>query len=209
MLKVGITGGIGSGKSTACRIFSILGVPVYHSDLRASALMQSDPELRGSIIKNFGENTYRDQNLDRKLLASLVFPNSRALALLNSLVHPVVLKDSEAWMKIQVTPYVIKEAALLFESGANHQLDRIIGVSAPQALRIRRVMERDGKPRQEIMLRIRSQIPEKIKMLLCEDLLYNDEKRLLVPQVMDLHRELLRIAGGPPADFSRKSCTST
>ncbi|HUX84122.1 MAG TPA: dephospho-CoA kinase [Chitinophagaceae bacterium] len=195
MLKVGITGGIGSGKSTVCRIFSILGVPVYHADARARFLMQSDPGLKESLLSRFGKETYKEEILDRDYLASRVFGNPGALSDLNALVHPAVIRDAQAWFDSQNTTYVIKEAALLFESGAFHLLDLVIGVSAPQPLRVLRAMKRDGKTREEILRRMKAQIPEEMKMLLCQEVLFNDERQLLIPQVLRLHQKFLSQTG--------------
>ncbi len=196
MLKVGITGGIGSGKSTVCRIFSILGVPVYHADARARLLMESHPDLKESLLSRFGPETYREGILDRNYLASRVFRDPASLAALNALVHPAVIRDAESWFDSQDAPYVIKEAALLFESGAFHHLDLIIGVSAPEPLRVLRAMKRDGKTRGEILKRMEAQIPEEMKMRLCQEILYNDEQQLLVPQIIHLHEELLSRKAG-------------
>src|SRR5690242_3390752 len=135
MLKVGLTGGIGSGKTTVARIFEVLGIPVYYADDATKQLMNNDPGIKESIIKNFGERSYVNNTLDRKWLASIVFNDKEKLALLNSLTHPATIRHAEEWMKKQTTPYIIKEAALLFESGANLSLDKVIGVYAPLPLR--------------------------------------------------------------------------
>lgn len=194
MLKVGITGGIGSGKSTVCRIFGVLGVPIYQADIAARELMQSDPELIEAIHSKFGEKSYPNGILDRKYLASLVFSDPNALSALNALVHPVTLRHARSWMEKQPSPYVIKEAALMFESAAFHELDHIVGVSAPQPLRISRAMKRDGATRDEILSRMKEQIPEDIKMRLCDEIIYNDEQQMLIPQVLHLHHCFLDLA---------------
>src|SRR4051812_94809 len=128
ILRVGITGGIGSGKSTVAKVFEVLGIPVYYADEEAKRIMNEDPELREQLIRHFGPETYTDGVLNRKRLAGLVFNNPKQLELLNSLVHPATIRDSDHWMQQQTTPYALKEAALFFESGSASQLDFIIGV---------------------------------------------------------------------------------
>lgn len=189
MLKIGLTGGIGSGKSTVAKIFEALGIPVYYADAAAKQLMNSSSELKASIKKNFGNEAYKNDELDRKYLADIVFNNKEKLDLLNALIHPVTIADAEAWMKKQEAPYCIKEAALLFESGASENLDYIIGVYAPQALRIKRVMQRDGLARDEIMKRINRQVNEEMKMKLCDFVLLNNEQQPLLEQVLELDRK--------------------
>ena len=188
MLKIGLTGGIGSGKSTVAKIFETLGIPVYYADTEAKRLMNSSETLKKVIRQNFGEATYENDQLNRKYLAGIVFNNPEKLELLNALIHPVTINDAEQWMQQQSAPYSIKEAALLFESGATENLDFIVGVYAPQALRIKRVMKRDGLTTDEIMKRINRQVNEEMKMKLCDFVITNDEQELLIPQVLKLHQ---------------------
>ena len=188
MLKIGLTGGIGSGKSTVAKIFETLGIPVYYADTEAKRLMNSSETLKKVIRQNFGEATYENDQLNRKYLAGIVFNNPEKLELLNALIHPVTINDAEQWMQQQSAPYSIKEAALLFESGAAENLDFIVGVYAPQALRIKRVMKRDGLTADEIMKRINRQVNEEMKMKLCDFVITNDEQELLIPQVLKLHQ---------------------
>lgn len=188
MLKIGLTGGIGSGKSTVAKIFEKLGIPVYYADAEAKRLMNSSETLKKVIRQNFGEATYENDQLNSKYLAGIVFNNPEKLDLLNTLIHPVTIIDAEEWMQKQLAPYSIKEAALLFESGAAENLDFVIGVYAPQALRIRRVMKRDGLTADEIMKRINRQVNEEMKMKLCDFVITNNEQELLVPQVLKLHQ---------------------
>ena len=190
-LVIGLTGGIGSGKSVVARIFETLGVPVYYADIEARRLMNADPGLKAGIIKLFGEKVYEAGELDRKYLSSIVFDDPVKLEQLNRLVHPVTIRDAEEWRRRQQAPYVIKEAALLFESGANRSLDAVIGVSAPEELRISRVMSRDRISKEEVMKRIQRQMDEQKKMALCDRVIFNDEKEFLVPQVLAIHTELL------------------
>ena len=194
ILRVGITGGIGSGKSTIAKVFEVLGIPVYYADEEAKRIMNEDEQLREQLIQHFGPETYTNGVLNRKHLASLVFNNPKQLELLNSLVHPVTIRDSERWMQRQTTPYALKEAALIFESGANANLDYVIGVSAPDALRIHRTMQRDQVTRDEVLARMRKQIKQIIKMRLCDFVIVNDEQKAVIPQVMALHEKLLILA---------------
>lgn len=187
MLKIGLTGGIGSGKTTVARIFETLGVPVYNADEEAKKLMNTDKTLKAAISKNFGNDTYKNDKLDRKYLASIVFNDETKLGILNSLVHPATIRDAADWIKRQNNPYIIKEAALLFEAGAAIMLDKIIGVFAPQELRVKRVMERDGVSREEVLNRINSQLDDEIKMERCDFVITNDEQSLIIPQVLKLH----------------------
>lgn len=186
MLRIGLTGGIGSGKSTVARIFETLGIPVYYADDASKRLMNENEELRKSIQQHFGKETYTDRLLNRKYLSSLVFNNPEKLALLNSIVHPVTIKDAENWMQQQTTPYAIKEAALIFESGSQEYLDKVIGVYAPKTIRINRVMQRDNATREDVIARMNKQINEEIKMRLCDYVVANDEQELLIPQVLQL-----------------------
>lgn len=189
MLKIGLTGGMGSGKSVVAKVFETLGIPVYYADDAAKNLMNTDRTLKDSIIKNFGPECYKDRQLDRKHLASLVFNNKAKLELLNSIIHPATIADSEKWMKSQKAPYIIKEAALLFESGADKNLDHVIGVSSPLALRIKRVMLRDGLSEKEITQRIDKQMGEKEKMKRCDFIITNDENHLVLPQILELDKK--------------------
>ncbi|PSL48092.1 dephospho-CoA kinase [Chitinophaga niastensis] len=195
MLKVGITGGIGSGKSTVSKIFELLGVPVYYADDRAKDILIRDHALAEEVKKHFGEEVY-DANgaLNRKHLGNIVFNDKTKLDILNSLVHPATIRDSENWALQQQTPYVLKEAALLFETESFHYLDKIIGVYAPQPLRVHRVMKRDNITRNEVLARIHKQIDERIKMRLCDYVIHNDEQQLVIPQVLELHQQLLKMA---------------
>ena len=189
MLRIGLTGGIGSGKSTVAKIFETLGIPVYYADDASKKMMNENDELKKAIQKNFGEETYTDGLLNRKLLSSLIFNNPEKLAILNSIVHPATIKDAADWMKKQTAPYAIKEAALIFESGSQAQLDKVIGVYAPAAVRINRVMQRDNSTRDEVISRMNKQIDEEMKMRLCDYVIVNDEQELLIPQVVALDRK--------------------
>lgn len=190
MLYIGLTGGIGSGKTTVAEIFEVLGIPVYYADDAAKYIMNSDDELKVAIKKHFGDAAYINNELNRSYLASIVFNDKYKLDLLNSMVHPVTIRDSENWMQKQTSPYAIKEAALLFESTATENLDYIIGVYAPKHLRIKRAMDRDGISAEEVQKRMDRQIDEEIKMRLCDFVIINDEQQLVVPQVLKLHEKM-------------------
>jgi dephospho-CoA kinase len=194
MLKIGITGGIGSGKTTVAKVFETLGIPVYYADDEAKRIMNEDEGLKKKIVASFGKESYESGKLNRAYLASVVFNDSYKLDLLNSIVHPATIKDAEQWMQNKNTPYTLKEAALLFESGAAENLDYVIGVTAPQPLRIKRVMERDALTREEVLKRINRQIEEDIKMKLCDFVIVNDEQQLVIPQVIQLHKQLLSLS---------------
>ena len=193
MLKIGITGGIGSGKSTVAKIFEVLGTPVYYADDAAKKMMNEDGELKEKIQQQFGDDVYKDGKLDRKKLAGIVFNAPEKLNQLNALVHPATIKDAERWMQRQVAAYTIKEAALIFESGAQEHLDLVIGITAPAPLRIQRTMQRDGITREEVIARMDKQMDEEIKMKLCDFVLKNDEQEMLLPQVLELHCKLLSL----------------
>jgi len=194
MIKVGLTGGIGSGKTTVAKIFELLGAPVYYADDAAKRIMNEDKELKSAIQKQFGEESYRNGELDRNYLASKVFNDSFQLEILNSLVHPATIRDGFDWMSQQTSPYTIQEAALIFESGAAEGLDYVIGVYAPSQLRIKRTMERNNVSYDEVVKRMNNQLDEKIKIKLCDFVVQNDEQQLLIPQVIGLHQKLLKLA---------------
>lgn len=196
MLKVGLTGGIGAGKSTVARIFEVLGIPVYHADQQAKRLMQSNPFLIEKIKTAFSEKAYSDGILDRKFLSSIVFNDKEKLAMLNSIVHPFSIQDGLEWMRKQISPYAIKEAALIFESGSQGAFDTIIGVFAPPTMRIHRTIQRDQVEREQVLDRMEKQLDENIKMKLCDHVLINNEQTLLIPQVIDLHEKLIQLSTG-------------
>jgi len=194
MLKIGLTGGIGSGKSTVAKIFEVLGIPVYYADDAARQIMNTDKELKAALVKHFGEQTYKDKELNRPWLASVVFGDSEKLKLLNSLTHPATIRDANRWIQQQTSPYIVKEAALLFESDAYKYLDKIVGVSAPTELRLTRAMDRDAVTRDEVLSRMNRQMNEEEKMKRCDFVIVNDEEQLLTPQVLKLHERFLGMA---------------
>ena len=194
MLKIGLTGGIGSGKSSVAQIFEVLAIPVYYADQAAKDLMNQDPELKKQIISAFGTEVYKDGILDRGLLGLMVFADSEKLALLNSFVHPVTLRHASSWMQNQKTSYAVKEAALIFEAGLENFFDYIIGVTAPESLRLERVMSRDRTSKESVLQRMAQQMDEKEKMSNCDFVIINDESQALLPQVLEIHKTLLRKA---------------
>lgn len=194
MLRIGITGGIGSGKSVVCRLFQTLGAPVYDSDARAKWVMAHDVQLRDELTAAFGPETFDTQGqLNRAYLARVAFPDPAQLARLNALVHPHVGRDFAAWATARQAEghaYILKEAALLYESGAYQQLSRIITVFAPQAIRQARVLRRDPhRTPEDILTIIGKQMSEEEKLERADYVVYNDDEQLLLPQVLQLDAE--------------------
>ncbi len=194
-LRVGITGGIGSGKTTVCKIFEQLGIPVYYADERAKLLMTTNKSVISKLKKLFGEDAYLpDGALNRKWIAEIVFKDAEKLAKLNAIVHPAVQKDGEDWHKRQrKAPYTLKESALLFEIGSQIFFEKTITVSAPRALRLQRTMQRDGLSEAQVEARMDKQMSDEEKVQLADYVIVNDGLRLLLPQVLDIHRQLLAI----------------
>ena len=190
MLKVGLTGGIGSGKTTVAQVFNVLGIPVFDADSAAKKIMNEDAGLKKKIIELFGEEAYENDLLNRKFIADIVFADADKLEQLNAAVHPITIAAGNAWAERQTTAYTIKEAALLFETAAAAHLDYIIGVFAPRDIRIQRVMQRDGVTREVVIARMYNQIDEDIKMRLCDFVITNNEMELVIPQVLALHDKL-------------------
>lgn len=193
-LQIGITGGIGSGKSLVTKIFACLGIPVYDADSHAKELMTTDGILISQIKKEFGDLSYlNDGTLNRKYLSEVVFNQQEKLDILNGLVHPRVRHDFVQWSdRYSDKPYVIREAALLFETGVYRLLDRTVVVYAPEDVRIRRVMKRDNRPEAQVRAIIRKQLSEEEKKALADDIIYNDDSILVIPQVLALHHRLLQ-----------------
>lgn len=196
MFKVGITGNIGSGKTTVCKIFEVLGIPVFYADDAAKDVMVTDAELIAGIKQAFGNEAYfDDQALNRKHIAGIVFNDKEQLAKLNSLVHPAVFRAFDQWVLHQKNaPYVLKEAAILFESGSYKKCDRAIMVTAPLTLRIKRVTTRDGIAADEVKSRNDRQFTEEKKLALADDVIINDDTQLVIPQVLKLHELYLSLA---------------
>jgi len=190
---IGLTGGIGSGKSVVAKIFTTLGIPVFNADEAAKVMMQSNPEMKAKLIEQFGTSIYNASGLQKGKLAEIVFNDPYQLQLLNAIVHPVTIQAAKNWAAKQTTSYVIKEAALIFESGAADGLFKVIGVTAPLSLRIHRVMQRDGVSKEQVEARMQHQISDTIKMRLCDYVIQNNNQEMLIPQVLELDK-LIRAA---------------
>jgi len=189
--KIGITGSIGSGKTYVSKVFESLGISVFNADNEAKKIMSCSFDLINSIKNEFGEDIYDKYSLNKKKLASIVFSDSAKLKKLNSIVHPIVKQEFLNWCKIQKSPYVIKEAAILFESNSYQELDSIICVSAPKKLRIDRVRSRDSLKDYEINNRMRNQFSQEQKEDLSDYIIVNDEKKLLLTQIIRIHEKLI------------------
>lgn len=192
MKTVGITGGIGAGKSIVCRIFQILGVPVYDADSRAKVLMNQHETIKARVIELFGDESYHNGLLNRVHIGKIAFHQPELLEQLNRVVHPAVAKDFEQWSQAQQVSYVIKEAALLVETGSYRSLDHLIVVSAPIAIRTKRVLLRDPhRNEKDVHAIMESQTSEEEKAKLADTIIINDESRLVIPQVLNTHAALV------------------
>lgn len=192
-LKVGVTGGIGSGKTTVCLIFEQLGIPVYYADERAKYLMLHDEALVNQVKVLFGSQAYLDDGtLNRKMIADIVFRDPKMLEKLNAIVHPVVLNDGEEWHKRQQSvPYTLKESAILFEIGSQVFYDKTIMVYAPKDVRLKRVMQRDGVSKEAVEARMARQMEDERKLQLADFVIVNNGELLILPQVVDIHHQLV------------------
>jgi len=194
LLKIGITGGIGSGKTTVCSIFEVLGIPLYYADVEAKKILNEDDSIITSIKKIFGEESYIDHQLNSKYIASIVFADPIKLNSLNQLVHPATISHANDWMYKQTSPYCIKEAALIFESESQKNLDYVIGVWAQEDIRIKRIIQRDRLSKEEVLKRINNQMNEELKMKNCDFIIHNNEVEMLTTQVLELHEKLLSMS---------------
>jgi len=194
MKIVGITGGIGSGKSTVCEVFKILRIPVYEADYYAKLLSETDQRIILEYKKIFGENIYQNEKLDRKKLSELIFQNKSLLKLVESIVHPIVIEHFAKWCVIHSQyKYVLKEAAILFESGSYRNVDKIITVSSPEILRMERVMKRDHCTKEQVLERMKNQWAEEERIKNAHYIVFNDHEHSIIKQVFQIHEELLRI----------------
>jgi dephospho-CoA kinase len=196
MLKIGITGNIGSGKTTVSKVFELLGVPVFYADIAAREVMTNDEELINGVKQTFGTEAYfEDGSLNRKYIAGKVFNDPAELAKLNALVHPATFRAFDSWAKsFPYAPYLVKEAAILFESGSNKLCDYSIIVAAPKEVRIQRVIARDNISMAEVESRDARQMPEEEKVKLANFRVKNDDTQLVIPQVLALHQQFLALA---------------
>lgn len=194
MKSIGITGGIGTGKSIVCKVFQALNIPIYNADNAAKRLMLMDTDLRKSLQQNFGKEIFPEYgDFNTKQLAALVFNNEEKLNLLNSIVHPVVKSDFTNWMQKQNAPYCIREAAILFESGSNVGLDKTILVDAPLSLRIDRVIKRDNRTADQIKSIINKQWPSEKLRSMVDYVIENDDQQPVIPQVLSIHHKIIYV----------------
>jgi len=191
MYKIGITGGIGSGKSSVCMVFETLGIAVYYADARAKQLLNTDADLKTELEGYFGKDIYMNGMLNRVQLAEIIFNDPIALEKVNSLVHPAVARDFEVWCTLQTSPYVLEEAAIIFESGLAQRFDQVILVTASEDLRIERVCTRDRVSREAVRKRMANQWPEEKKMALADYIIHNDNEYAIIPQVINIHQKLI------------------
>ncbi len=191
MIKVGLTGGIGSGKTTVARLFELLGIPVYFADKEAKRLMHTHQKLRIAIRRVFGDDIYKDGSLNTSKLAEIVFQDGEALSQLNALVHPVVRADFVQWTEQQKAPYVIEESAILFETGLYKDFDYVVSILCPMEERIKRLLERDSITKKQIQARMAVQVSDAFRKEKSDYLLKNGKDDLLLPQVFGLD-EILR-----------------
>ncbi len=193
-LHIGLTGNIGSGKSTVCRLFAVLGVPVYNADDRAKFLLTHNEAVQSAVRLLLGNQAYNsDGSLNRSWIANQVFQNKSLLEAYNEIIHPAVKADALAWQTSQENaPYTLKEAALLFEAGSYKELDGVICVTAPESQRLSRVMARDGVSKEQVAARMVNQWSEKDKTALSQFVIDNDGQHALIPQVWSVHHALLQ-----------------
>ncbi len=193
MIKLGITGGIGAGKSVVASFFKAAGIPVYIADDESKRLTSTSPRIREQLTKEFGESLFEDGKLNKGLLASLIFGNKDNLKTVNSIIHPEVLSDFNAWcLKHSGKVLVAMEAAILFESGFDKTVDVIIAVTAPQDERVERILKRGQTTREEILSRMSNQLPDEEKCKKSDFVIYNDNDRAIIPQIEEI---LSRISG--------------
>ena len=191
-LKLGVTGGIGAGKTSVCRVFSVLGIPVFSADTEAREVMDIDTGIILRINTIVGKNLYLKGSLDRAELARLIFNNNKLLEKVNSLVHPVVFSRFNEWEKKQSSPYVIMEAAILFESGASKVVDRVVTVVAPMEERVGRVIHRNNLTREKVIEIIRNQMSDTERISQSDYTIYNSENDMIIPAVLNIHEDILK-----------------
>jgi dephospho-CoA kinase len=192
VMKIGVTGGIGSGKTSVCKVFNILGIPVFSSDYEAKEIMDNDEDIIRSINSIAGRDLYTNGKLDRMELAALIFNNSVLLGKVNSLVHPIVFDHFKRWGMEQAAPYVIMEAAILFESGASKLIDKAVTVVAPTEERVERVIHGNKLSREQVLLRMRNQIDDDSRIKLSDYVIYNSENDMIIPAILKIHEDILK-----------------
>ncbi len=193
MIKLGITGGIGSGKSTVCSIFEMLGVPVYYADDRAKQIMTANKEVKKAIIDIFGKQAYfSNGRINRKFIAEIIFQQPEKRKLLNAIVHPAVLEDGRSWNASQKAAVTLKEAALLIQSGSYKEMDYVILVTCPPDVRIPRVMRRNKMSKQEVLNRIQSQMSDDEMRQFADFVIQNDGQVSLIHQVLNIYKAIIK-----------------
>ncbi len=190
-MKLGITGGIGSGKTSVCKVFNVLGIPVFSADPEAREIMDNERNIRRAINEIVGKNIYPGGKLNRMELASLIFNDRDLLEKVNSLVHPVVFEHFNRWAEKQTTPYVIMEAAILFESGASKLVDRVATIVAPVEERISRVTRRNKLNREQVMERIKNQMTDDQRIKMSDYVINNSENDMIIPVILRINEDLL------------------
>ena len=191
IIRLGITGGIGGGKSTVCKVFSVLGIPIFYSDAEASKLMNTDESLMSAINSVVGEDMYISGSLDRALLAKYVYNDENLLQQINQLVHPAVFETFVSWSNTQDAPYAIVEAAILFESGMYKYVDKVATDTAPVEERIDRVITRNGKTREQVLQIMKNQMDDETKIKMSDYVINNSEKDMVIPVVLKIHEDLI------------------
>jgi dephospho-CoA kinase len=190
-LKLGVTGGIGSGKTSVCKVFTVLGIPVFSTDRIAREIMDSNQDIISRINSIAGKDLYSNGFLDRMSLASLIFNNHTLLEKVNSLVHPVVFDHFTSWEKNQTAPYVIMEAAILFESGASKYVDKVVTIVAPEEERLNRATMRSKLSRKQVLERIKNQLDDETRIKLSDYVIYNSENDMIIPAILEIHEDIL------------------
>ncbi len=194
MIKAGVTGSLGSGKSTVCSVFASFGIPVFNADLTARELMNSNDLIKKELIRHFGHHIYTQQGLNRNMMAQLIFSDKVSLDTVNSIVHPVVKENFDNWcIKHHASVYVIKEAAVIIETGGYRELDKTILVTAPEATKIKRVQKRDKRSTEEIKNILANQLPDEKKIPFADFIIENDDKKLILPTIIEIHHQLLKM----------------
>jgi dephospho-CoA kinase len=193
-LKLGVTGGIGSGKTSVCKVFNVLGISVFSADKEAHIIMDNDPVVIDKLKKLVGDNLYSEGILNRTEMAKLIFNDDKLLNIVNSIVHPVVFENFFKWEQKQLSPYVILEAAILFESGASELVDKKATVIAPVSERIDRVIKRNRLTYDQVMARIKNQMDDNSRIRLSDYIIRNSEQDMIIPEILRIHNDMLTLA---------------
>jgi dephospho-CoA kinase len=192
-MKIGITGGIGSGKTSVCHVFNILGIPLFSADYEAKMIMENNAEVINGINSIVGKDIYPGGNLDRISLAAIIFNNKNTLEKVNALVHPVVFDQFRIWEMEQSAQYIIMEAAILFESGASRFVDKTVSVVAPIEERIKRIIHRNGLSREQVIARMKNQMDDEDRIKLSDYVIQNSENDMIIPAVLKINEDILKI----------------